>query len=39
MKKLLEVEELSENWRATFLKRLSGIDIDTRERLTGNIPM
>ncbi|NRR23375.1 MOSC domain-containing protein [Brevibacillus sp. MS2.2] len=36
MKKLLEVEELSSNWRATFTKRLSGIEIDTRERLTGN---
>ncbi|NRR02758.1 MOSC domain-containing protein [Brevibacillus sp. RS1.1] len=36
MKKLLEVEELSSNWRATFTKRLSGVEIDTRERLTGN---
>ncbi|EJL27903.1 MOSC domain-containing protein [Brevibacillus sp. BC25] len=36
MKKLLEVEELSSNWRATFTKRLSGVEIDTRERMTGN---
>ncbi|TQR37402.1 MOSC domain-containing protein [Brevibacillus brevis] len=36
MKKLLEVEELSSNWRATFTKRLSGGEIDARERLTGN---
>lgn len=36
MKKLLEVEELSANWRATFIKRLSGMEVDTHERLTGN---
>ncbi|MED1783747.1 MOSC domain-containing protein [Brevibacillus fortis] len=36
MKKLLEVEELSSNWRTTFTKRLSGIEIDTRKRMTGN---
>jgi MOSC domain-containing protein YiiM len=36
IKKLLEVEELSANWRTTFQKRLSGIEIDSLERLTGN---
>ncbi|WP_019635471.1 MOSC domain-containing protein [Paenibacillus fonticola] len=35
IKQMLEVEELSENWRKTFLKRLQGNDTDTRERLTG----
>ncbi|MEC3607585.1 MOSC domain-containing protein [Bacillus glycinifermentans] len=37
IKKLLEVEELSENWRASFLKRLDGIEPDHQERLTGNL--
>lgn len=36
IRKLLAVEALSENWRATFLKRLGGQDVDSRERLTGN---
>lgn len=36
IKKILEVEELSVNWRRTFLKRLDGIEADTTERLTGN---
>ncbi|MEC0208775.1 MOSC domain-containing protein [Paenibacillus ehimensis] len=36
IKKILEVEELSVNWRRTFLKRLDGIEADTKERLTGN---
>lgn len=35
MKKILEVAELSESWRATFLKRLKGHEDSTRERLTG----
>lgn len=33
---ILEVEELSVNWRNTFQKRLAGTETDTRERLTGN---
>lgn len=37
IKKLLEVEELSTSWRATCLKRLDGIEVNTQERLTGNI--
>lgn len=36
MTQILEVEELSANWRKTFLKRLNGSEIDTTERLTGN---
>ncbi|MNJ42647.1 6-N-hydroxylaminopurine resistance protein [compost metagenome] len=35
VRKILEVEELSENWRKTFLKRLAGTATDTKERLTG----
>ncbi|WP_248924220.1 MOSC domain-containing protein [Paenibacillus hamazuiensis] len=34
--KILEVEELSVNWRATFLKRLEGIEANPRERLSGS---
>lgn len=33
--KILEVEELSDSWRATFTKRLGGQETDTRARLTG----
>ncbi|RUT35844.1 MOSC domain-containing protein [Paenibacillus zeisoli] len=36
IKQVLEVEELSLNWRNTFLKRLTGTETDSRERLTGN---
>ncbi|USK57860.1 MOSC domain-containing protein (plasmid) [Cytobacillus solani] len=36
IKQILEVEELSINWRNTFLKRLAGTEADSRERLTGN---
>lgn len=36
VKKILEVEELSTSWRATFLKRLKGIETNIQERLTGN---
>ncbi|MNH96211.1 6-N-hydroxylaminopurine resistance protein [compost metagenome] len=36
IKQILEVEELSSNWRNTFLKRLAGTETDSRERLTGN---
>lgn len=36
IKRILEVEELSANWRKTFLKRLDGKETDSRERLTGN---
>ncbi|WP_411828327.1 MOSC domain-containing protein [Paenibacillus elgii] len=36
IKKILEVEELSVNWRKTFAKRLDGIATDTTERLTGH---
>lgn len=36
IKQILEVEELSLNWRNTFLKRLAGTETDSRERLTGN---
>ncbi|MNZ40874.1 6-N-hydroxylaminopurine resistance protein [compost metagenome] len=36
IKQILEVEELSVNWRNTFLKRLMGTEPDSRERLTGN---
>ena len=35
MKRILEVEELSESWRSTFLKRLEGNEGDSRERLSG----
>ncbi|MFD2131627.1 MOSC domain-containing protein [Pseudogracilibacillus auburnensis] len=34
--KLLEVEELSTNWKKTFLKRLEGKETDPLKRLTGN---
>ncbi|MED4954532.1 MOSC domain-containing protein [Paenibacillus macerans] len=37
IKKILEVEELSVNWRATFVKRLEGIEANPRERLTGDV--
>ncbi|WDM22665.1 MOSC domain-containing protein [Paenibacillus polymyxa] len=36
IKQILEVEELSLNWRNTFLKRLAGTETDSRERLSGN---
>ncbi|KIL41816.1 cytoplasmic protein [Gordoniibacillus kamchatkensis] len=36
IRKILEVQELSVNWRNTFLKRLEGHETDSRERLTGN---
>lgn len=36
IKKILEVEELSVNWRKTFLKRVEGNETDSLERLTGN---
>ncbi|MCG7343612.1 MOSC domain-containing protein [Sporosarcina sp. ACRSL] len=35
IREVLKVEELSESWRKTFLKRLEGIEEDTSERLTG----
>ncbi len=35
VQRILEVEELSVNWRATFLKRLTGSETSTKERLTG----
>ncbi|MFD1178013.1 MOSC domain-containing protein [Paenibacillus puldeungensis] len=34
--RILDVEELSENWRATFTKRLAGTEVSSKERLTGN---
>ncbi|GJM75985.1 MOSC domain-containing protein [Paenibacillus macerans] len=37
IKKILEVKELSVNWRATFVKRLDGIEVNPQERLTGNL--
>ncbi|MFN2744234.1 MOSC domain-containing protein [Bacillus sp. z60-18] len=37
IKKLLEVEELSASWRASFLKRLDGEEADQHERLTGHL--
>ncbi|WP_042478816.1 MOSC domain-containing protein [Bacillus ndiopicus] len=37
IKQILEVEELSSNWRKTFLKRLAGTEKDSSERLTGNM--
>jgi len=36
IRQILEVEELSLNWKNTFLKRLAGTETDSRERLTGN---
>ncbi|MNI35622.1 6-N-hydroxylaminopurine resistance protein [compost metagenome] len=36
VKRILEVEELSVNWRRTFTKRLMGNETDSRERLTGS---
>lgn len=36
IKKILEVDELSANWRKTFVKRLEGSATDTKERLTGD---
>jgi len=36
IRKLLEVDELSVNWRRTFTKRLDGAETETKERLTGN---
>jgi len=36
MERMLEVEELSVNWKQTFQKRLKGIGTDSSERLTGN---
>jgi len=36
IRRLLEVEELSDSWRATLTKRLEGQDVNTRERLQGN---
>lgn len=33
--RILEVEELSDNWRKTLTKRLGGSDTDPKERLTG----
>ncbi|MBR2563451.1 MAG: MOSC domain-containing protein [Paenibacillus sp.] len=36
IKQILEVQELSLNWRNTFLKRLAGTETDSQERLTGN---
>ncbi|GGI45117.1 hypothetical protein GCM10008018_10490 [Paenibacillus marchantiophytorum] len=35
MQRILEVKELSVNWRQTFAKRLLGHETDTRERLHG----
>lgn len=35
MKSILEVEELSESWRNTFLKRLGGQEMNVKERRTG----
>lgn len=36
VRKILQVEELSANWRKTFLKRLEGSETDPKERLTGD---
>ncbi|ERI07897.1 MOSC domain-containing protein [Aneurinibacillus aneurinilyticus] len=36
IQRILDVEELSGNWRKTFLKRLEGIEVDTSKRLTGD---
>ncbi len=36
MERILQVEELSSNWKQTFQKRLKGIGTDSSERLTGN---
>lgn len=35
MQSILEVEELSESWRNTFLKRLGGQEVSVKERRTG----
>lgn len=35
IRRILSVEPLSANWRATFEKRLTGQSTDTKERLTG----
>ncbi|NEW06784.1 hypothetical protein GK047_12250 [Paenibacillus sp. SYP-B3998] len=35
VKRILEVEELSVNWRQTFTKRLTGNEPDAHKRLTG----
>lgn len=35
MRRILDVEELSESWRSTFLKRLGGQEADVTERRTG----
>lgn len=35
IRKILEVEELSTSWRATFQKRLEGEQTDAKQRLTG----
>src|SRR5690606_17661320 len=35
IERILKVDALSANWRATFTKRLNGIATDTSERLTG----
>lgn len=36
IRKLLEVNELSESWRKTFQKRISGNEVETSEQLMGN---
>lgn len=36
IRKILEVDELSANWKKTLLKRLEGKETDSRERLTGD---
>ncbi|WP_433946448.1 MOSC domain-containing protein [Paenibacillus sp. SN-8-1] len=35
IKRILEVDALSSSWRATFEKRLNGLETDTSERLRG----
>jgi MOSC domain-containing protein YiiM len=35
IERILEIEELSASWRATFTKRINGVKTDTHERLTG----
>lgn len=35
IKEILSVKELSNSWRETFTKRLSGSEVDTKERLEG----
>lgn len=37
IQKILEVEELSVNWRNTFTKRLKGQEVDSSARLTGGL--